>query len=371
MKRSLLILNNKLLVILSLLIFCLPSFARKYQVVQLGGEVFSIDKAARTRTVKTGQYVHVGDELLVEDSSKVTLLGPGDLLLHLKGGSQVRFGLETYQLMKGTTWVQHMNKKAGLVIFETANAEVEVKEGDSIIKYSETQERTDVFTLSGMSKVSHLFDKVKHETLVDGEFSFLSKKNNWVPRRPTLIGKDSFVDLKQQFAGVSPLKRNLDELYKNRANSDELKQMNRSIASLDEQPYVREEKKLETSKRKHVIRDHGEYLFISSKLKKVAKKKKKKKKKKKAKLRVFGQLDTLIVPEITAPAPAPIQVAPRPAPAAQRMPASVPDFVESYTPTPVYDNPFPQQDFSPSGDDPGDTFLQQLQNIEEDKTKIY
>ncbi|MCB9091654.1 MAG: hypothetical protein H6621_08530 [Halobacteriovoraceae bacterium] len=214
------------------------AYASKFQVLELKGYGFSVSKTGSTKTLKKGEYVYFGDEILVEENSSLSLLGPFDQMLNLQGGSHLKLDYQSYKLIKGSAWIQHKSSKYGSLYFETANALVTVNEGDTIIQYSEQSEKTHVFVLNGNAELSNVYDKYKVAALEDGEFSFIQKDyNDGRPRIATLIGKDSFYKLKRGFPSVKPLsKGGIGEMYaekKSHSTSEEIQQISQSLANLD------------------------------------------------------------------------------------------------------------------------------------------
>lgn len=85
------------------------AFAAKFQVIKNDGNAFSVTKRGKTKMLKPGEYLYYGDEVLVEESASVSLLGPNDFFIHINGGSHFQFDFEGYKLLKGSVWLQHIN----------------------------------------------------------------------------------------------------------------------------------------------------------------------------------------------------------------------------------------------------------------------
>ncbi len=368
MKRLLYVLKNYSL--LGLLILPLSfAHAAKFHVVKKDGTSFSVSKRGKTKNLRAGEYVYFGDEVLVEESSSLSLLGPNDFFVHLNGGSHLQFDFEGFKLLKGSVWLQQRNKRNGEQYLETSNSLVKFYQGDVIVEYSDVKEKTNVFVLNGSALVSNLFDKFKNVGLSGGEFTFVHKDHDeGRPRLATLIGKESFIELRGHFAKVTPLEKGgMIEMYQpKKKNNGNLGELNREIASLDESkiPEVKLQEK--------VHENHGGSLVITSEMKKKwhlernpPKLKPKRKIYPKRKIMVYGQGVNKVKQED-------VKVK------TQRMPASViedqsSDFLEAVKPQ--YNAPIEPMKFkkpiAPAANNPADSFLQQLQQIEESETEVY
>lgn len=246
MKKLLLSLKNFSLGLC--IFFSWNCFAVKFQLIKKNGQSFSVSKLGDTRSVRTGEFFFYGDEVFLEQGASLSLMGPDDIIFHLSDGGHLKLGFETFSLLNGSLWIQSPGKNNKAIHLETSNAKFKFFKGDAIIQYSDINEKTNAFVFSGHAVLSNFFDKYKMVTLRDGEFSFFDEnQEEGRPRTATLIGKESFKNIKSKFAQIQPLKKGgVFEMLSTK--QVDLGQMNREIASLDSGSTAVEE--VETPKNK-------------------------------------------------------------------------------------------------------------------------
>lgn len=221
----------KILFLLLLSIMSSSVFSKTVaRVINISGNAFLFSSEVKAMQLSYGSKVEDLSEVMVEDGSTLSLVNDLGHIIHVNGGSLVKFYKGITELKNGYVWVKVRNNsnKGSL---NTTNSIVRYNQGQFIYSFDNLTGKTQLLVLSGDVELSNVVESQLKVKVASGHFSLIDQSyNNGLPRAPTKIGLDSYKSLKGVFANFKNLENSkFDKMLgiKNKTN--------RKIASVNDQ----------------------------------------------------------------------------------------------------------------------------------------
>lgn len=193
---------KKLLVLVSL-VFCVESFASTVaRVLEIDGKAFSFMNGKNPSVLKYGDQIEDLSDIMVEDSSHLSIVNTEGDVLHITGGTLLKVFKRNIELKNGKVWT--VAKSRGSVT--TTNAVAEYRDGQFVTSFDNISGKTQVLVITGDVKLANSLEPRLMTTVSAGQFSIVDpeyEKN--LPRTPTKVGKQSFQNLRAKFANFETL----------------------------------------------------------------------------------------------------------------------------------------------------------------------
>jgi hypothetical protein len=208
------------------------SYARTVaRVIDIQGNAFLFSSEHKAKELKYGSKVPDLSEVMVEDGSTLSLVNTDGHIIHVNGGSLVKFFKGITELKNGYVWVNVKNSSTP-GSFNTTNSIVNYNQGQFIYSFDNVSGKTQLLVLTGDVKLSNSLEAGLKVNVASGHFTLVEKNyNNGLPRAPTKIGLESYKNLKGVFVNFKNLENSkIDEMLWNKKPKT-----NRSIASVSDQ----------------------------------------------------------------------------------------------------------------------------------------
>jgi hypothetical protein len=202
------------------------------RVIEVDGNAFMIDSKKSTKTLQYGSKISDLSEVMVEDGSILSLVNDNGSILHVTGGSLLKFYNGISEIKSGQVWV--ISKGAmGNGVFHTSNSIVNYGEGQFIYSFDNVSGKTQVLALTGNLRISNALEPNLKITVPAGHFSLVDQKyENGLPRTATKVGLSSYKNFKNLFVGFNSLRHSkIDQLWA----SPRKPTKGRKIASVNDQ----------------------------------------------------------------------------------------------------------------------------------------
>lgn len=219
-------------------------------VSELKGEsaqAFIYSQSGKMKLLKTGDPLVDNSQILVEVGSELIFkFKSNGSLYHLTGGSQVSLSESGVSLVRGTLWTNSRHERMEM---KTPNSLVVYGASEFILSYDPAIEKTQILTLKGETKFSHFQNELAYVQVPSGTISVLDKDGL---RAPTIVGQNSLKETLALFQGVALNKRShIGEIAKSENNKPlnkiifiESKEVGRKVASVEEVPTLKKQKKV-------------------------------------------------------------------------------------------------------------------------------
>lgn len=215
------------------ILFTSTSFAKTVaRVIEVDGNAFMIDSKKSTKTLQYGSKISDLSEVMVEDDSILSLVNHDGHILHITGGSLIKFYNGISEIKSGQVWVISKGS-TGRGVFHTSNSIVNYGEGQFIYSFDNVSGKTQVLALTGNLKISNALEPSLKITVPAGHFSLVDQKyENGLPRTATKVGLTSYKNFKNLFVGFDSLRNSkMDQLW----SSPRKISKGRGIASVNDQ----------------------------------------------------------------------------------------------------------------------------------------
>ncbi len=172
------------------------------QVVELKGQVFTINAEGKTKSLKMNDHIEEKSEVLVGEEGSVTINDYYDSTYHLIEGSHIKFFNKSAQLKQGKTWIQSLNSRHPLTL-TTANGQIDFWKGEFITTFEQSSSKTQVLVVNGEVEVSNVLEQNMKHTLTGGTFTTIDPDvENGLPRAPTKVGLNSLNTAMAEFKAL-------------------------------------------------------------------------------------------------------------------------------------------------------------------------
>jgi hypothetical protein len=218
-------------ILLSILLFSLSlsSFAKTVaRVLEVKGNAFVFYGKKDSRKLFYADKIEEMSEIMVDDSSSVSIKDEYGRVFHLAGGTYVKVFNNLVELKNGNVWVSS-DKKTNFGVINTVNAIAKYTTGQFIYSFDNVSGKTQVLVMTGKVNYSNIVESNLSVEIPAGHFSFVDQSlANGLPRGATRIGLSSYKKVKSLFNGIESLeKTSFDKAFVNESPS-----MKRSIASV-------------------------------------------------------------------------------------------------------------------------------------------
>lgn len=236
------------------------------RVSEVSGDAFVFQSSFDSKVLSYGDKLRIGVEVMVDDSSHITLVDEIDNIYHVSGGSHLSFSKNGIIIKNGKVWIKANGKKTSEL--EALHSSIQFKEGQFIVDTDNLNDKTQVMVMTGHVNFYNPLEPTLITKIDSGQFSFISPKfESGIPRMATRIGMESYKTLKLAFSNIESTNK-----YKTKLDPLEKKSVKRSIASVKP---VKEGKIIffKASKKSRKVASTSPYeYFKNMKKKKVAKK---------------------------------------------------------------------------------------------------
>ena len=203
------------------------------RVIDVKGNSFSFVNGKNAKTLGYGSQLSDLSEVMVEDGATLSVLLTAGEIVHINGGSLVKFFQGNLELKNGHLWVISSNNSLGSV--STSNSIAQYDSGQFIYSYDNISGKTQLLVLSGNVKLSNALEPNVAVDVAAGQFSLIDNSyESGLPRGATKVGLQSYKLIKSLFS-------NFDSLQKSKigemiiSESPKKKMAKREIASVNDQ----------------------------------------------------------------------------------------------------------------------------------------
>lgn len=218
------------------------------RVLDIQGNAFLFSSEEKAKELSYGEKITDLSEVMVEDGSTLSLVNTQGHVIHVNGGSLVKFYNGITELKNGYVWVNVKNSTSRGQL-NTTNSIANYSSGQFIYSFDNQTGKTQLLVLTGDVSLSNALEPSLKVDVAAGNFTLVEQKyNNGLPRSPTKIGLSSYKSLKNVFANF----KNLDESYIDEMIGEK-KTKSRAIASVDDQFSSKKIKKVSNKRGKLIV----------------------------------------------------------------------------------------------------------------------
>ncbi len=206
------------------------------RVIEVSGKAFVFAKKTPAKSLKYGDKISDMSDIMVEDDAILSLATERGHILHLTGGSLLKFSNSIVEVKNGKVWFVSKGDLSQGAAY-TGNSIVTYNEGEFIYSFDNVLGKTQLLVLTGDAKFSNRVEPGLKINVPAGHFSIVEQKfEKSLPRTPLKVGLKSYKGFKQIFANFKTIDENkLDHLWGSPLTTK------RSIASVEDQ-FSRDEK---------------------------------------------------------------------------------------------------------------------------------
>lgn len=181
------------------------------RVISVEGNAFSFS-GNQSKTLAYGSRIMDLSEIMVEDGSTLSVSSVDGYIIHINGGSLVKFFKKNIELKNGHIWINNTNNIVGTV--SSANSVAGFKQGQFIYSFDNISGRTQLLVLTGNVKLANALEPALQINIPSGHFSLIDKEyERGLPRGATKVGLKSYKQMKNVFANFKNLEDSkLDEM---------------------------------------------------------------------------------------------------------------------------------------------------------------
>lgn len=203
------------------------------RVIEAKGNSF-VFMGKDVRTLNYGSSIEDLSEIMVEDSSALSIVNNAGQVFHIRGGSLVKVYEGLLELKNGNVW--GTSEVDAPYIISTPNSIAKYTDGEFIASFDNITGKSQLLVLIGKMKFSNALDPNLNTLVQAGQFSLVDQNyENGLPRNPTKVGLKSFKETKKLFSAFKVLdKTKIEKMLWGKKNSPK-----RSIASVDERKLSR------------------------------------------------------------------------------------------------------------------------------------
>lgn len=200
------------------------------RVIEISGKAFVFTDKSPAKSLKYGDKIADMSDVMVEDDAIISLATQRGHILHLTGGTLLKFSESIVEVKNGKVWFVSQGDLAQGAAY-TGNSIVNYNEGEFIYSFDNVSGKTQLLVLTGDAKFSNRIEPNLKIDVPAGHFSVVEQKfEKSLPRTPLKVGLKSYQGFKQVFANFKTIDENkLDNLW------GAPLQTKRSIASVSDQ----------------------------------------------------------------------------------------------------------------------------------------
>lgn len=196
----------KILLLLLLLAFSTSSLAKTVaRVLEINGNAFVFYGKKDSKKLFYGDKIEDMSEVMVDDSSTVTLKDEYGRVFHLAGGTYAKIFNNLLEVKNGNIWVTSQKGNAYGVI-NSVNSIAKFTQGHFVYSFDNMSGKSQVLVLTGDVDFSNVVEPNLSIKVPAGHFSFVDQeKVNGLPREATRVGLTSYKQVKSLFTGIESL----------------------------------------------------------------------------------------------------------------------------------------------------------------------
>ncbi|MCO4754782.1 MAG: hypothetical protein KC478_09875, partial [Bacteriovoracaceae bacterium] len=194
------------LIVLCTLLFSVQIHAKIVaRVLDVKGNAFVFNSNGQSQQLQFGSKIYDLSEVMVDDSSYVSVLDSSDHVHHLAGGTYAKFFNNLLEVKNGYVWTRAKGKKHAII--NTINSVVRYHSGQFITSVNNSELKTQVLSITASPKLSSSLEPNLAIAIPAGHFSFIDQAyERGLPRTPTRVGLNSYKNIKSVFTDVKSLK---------------------------------------------------------------------------------------------------------------------------------------------------------------------
>ncbi len=203
----------KISILLLLLTFSTGALAKTVaRVLEINGNAFVFYGKKDSKRLFYGDRIEDMSEIMVDDSSTISIKDEFDRVFHIAGGSYVKVFNNLLELKNGNVWVTSQKGNAYGVI-SSVNSVAKFTQGHFVYSFDNMSGKSQALVLTGDVKFSNVVEPDLSVNIPAGHFSFVDQKTaNGLPRGATRVGLTSYKQVKGLFTGLKGLeKTNFDK----------------------------------------------------------------------------------------------------------------------------------------------------------------
>ncbi|MEX0798149.1 MAG: hypothetical protein WD025_01815 [Bacteriovoracaceae bacterium] len=175
------------------------------RVLEIEGNAFAFDSDGRSKQLGFGSRIYDLSEVMVDDSSRVSVIDSSENVHHLSGGTYAKFFNKLLEIKNGHVWTVAKGESPAMI--NTVNSVVYFNQGQFITSVNNADLKTQVLALTGEPKLASSLEPGLSIVVPAGHFSFIDQDyEQGLPRNPTRVGLNSYQKIKTVFSGVEGLK---------------------------------------------------------------------------------------------------------------------------------------------------------------------
>lgn len=176
------------------------------RVVDVKGNAFAFAADGSSKRLVFGGRILDMAEVMVDDSSYVSVLDSSGNEHHLSGGTYAKFYNKLLEVKNGSVWSVVQNAPS---LLNTVNSVVKSSKGQFIVTVDSAEGKTQLLSLSGEARLSSALEPQLSTGVPAGHFSFIDRSyESGLPRAATRVGLRSYQQIKHVFAKVKALEKN-------------------------------------------------------------------------------------------------------------------------------------------------------------------
>lgn len=198
----------KVSLLVLLLSFSTSAFAKTVaRVLEINGNAFVFYGKKDSKKLFYGDKIEDMSEVMVDDSSFVSLKDEYGRVFHLAGGTYVKMFNSLVELKNGNVWVSS-TKNTNFGVINSVNSIAKFTQGQFIYSFDNVSGKSQVLVLTGDVTFSNVVESNLKVEVPAGHFSFVDQTlANGLPRGATRVGLSSYKQVKSLFNEVKGLEK--------------------------------------------------------------------------------------------------------------------------------------------------------------------
>lgn len=196
----------KILILLLLLTFSTGALAKAVaRVLEINGNAFVFYGKKDSKRLFYGDKIEDMSEIMVDDSSTISIKDEYGRIFHIAGGSYVKVFNNLLELKNGNIWVSSQKGNSHGVI-TSVNSIAKYTQGNFIYSFDNMNGKSQALVITGDVKFSNSVEPNLSVIIPAGHFSFVDHDSaNGLPRGATRVGLTSYKQVKKLFTGLKSL----------------------------------------------------------------------------------------------------------------------------------------------------------------------
>lgn len=177
------------------------------RVLEAKGNAFEFNNQGKSKKLMFGSKIQDMSDIMVDDSSYLSVLDEQGNVYHLAGGTYAKFYNKMLEIKNGSVWL--LSKGSTPALINTVNSIVSANSGQMIVSVDNSDLKTQTLVLTGEAKLASSVEPELSIRIPAGHFSFIDNAyEGGLPRAPTRVGLRSYQTMKMVFSGIKSLEKN-------------------------------------------------------------------------------------------------------------------------------------------------------------------